>query len=121
MNRTTGTLFILLTVGLSIVTPIQYVYSQEYTRNTCEFGGRVGRVIVKNDSMYPITVKLYHSDNGQIQSTERVNGGEAVDFGYNVGDSWGIQIGGSKVKCVGDISEWRNNTFYVNTSTFYDE
>lgn len=96
-----------------------YGYSQAYTPNTCQFGGRVGRVIFKNDSPYPINVRLYHSDTGGVHATQRVEGGKTFDSGYNVGDSWGIQLGSSKVKCVGDASNWLNSSFYVDTSTFY--
>lgn len=110
-----------LTVGFLSIISVQDVYSQEYTPDTCEFGGRVGRVIVKNDSLYPINVKMYHSDTGRMHSAHKVQGGRTVDVGYNAGDSWGIQLGGSPIKCLGSVAQWRNNTFYVNTTTFYNQ
>jgi hypothetical protein len=101
--------------------PNQEVNVQGYTSKTCEFGGLVGQLIVTNDSLYPINAKLYHSDTGELYSTKRLEGGETLNFGI-VGDSWGIQLGGSKVKCISSIAEWdkKNNTFNVSSSKFYN-
>ena len=90
-----------------------------YTPNTCEFGGRVGKVIFTNDSLYPIRVKIYYSNSGNIYSSQKVKGGATIDFGYNAGDDWGIQLGGSKVKCVGSVAQWENNAFSITVSDFY--
>lgn len=126
MRKFTKSIFTLgaLFVGLNLVASNQHLLAQtsktgNYGNTTCEFGGRVGKVVFKNSSAYPINVKLWHPNSNSIYTTQKVQGNTSIDFGINVGDDWGIQLGSSQVKCIGDVSNWRNNTFNVDSATFY--
>ncbi len=90
-----------------------------YENTTCEFGGRVGGVVFKNESAYPINVKLWHPDNNKIYTTKKVAGNTSVNFGINVGDDWGIQLGSSKIKCIGATATWAKDIFSVSSASFY--
>ena len=90
-----------------------------YPDVSCEFGGRVGTVYFTNNAAYPVSVKLWHPDSVSIHSVKTANAGSTITFDFNVGDDWGIQLGTSKIKCIGNASRWDGRSFVVDTNNFY--
>jgi hypothetical protein len=113
------------TFSLTANENVANVSAAQDTYEPCDFGGRVGRVQFNNKSQYPLKVKLWHSDSKKLFATWNIEGGRTTFLSYdkeriNVGDSWGIQLGSSKVKCVGVVADWRNNVFQVSSTDFYN-
>ncbi len=129
------TISVFLLIGLLIITIWYYWQDFQYkktdvvdtaghTYKPCKFGGRVGKLIVKNNSLYAIDVNLYHPNTARLFVTKRIEGQASIDYtqdypGYGFGDDWGIQLGDSEVKCIGKVSKWENDVFYTSSSTFY--
>jgi len=97
-----------------------------YSDVSCEFGGRVGRVFFDNKSAYPIKVKLWHPDSISVYLSKTVGATSSMYLGdFNVGDDWGIQLGTSRIKCIGnasnfmDSTDWTLEMFYVESRTFH--
>jgi hypothetical protein len=90
-----------------------------YPDVSCEFGGRVGTVYFTNNASYPVSVKLWHPDSISIHAAKTASAGSTVTFDFNVGDDWGIQLGTSKIKCIGNASRWDGRSFVVDTNNFY--
>jgi hypothetical protein len=90
-----------------------------------QFDGRVGKIFVKNTSAYPFKVTLWHPDSETIFhswvlkpiSKEYLHvSGEAI----NIGNDWGMQIGSSRVRSVGDAADWVDNEWRVSPDTFFE-
>jgi hypothetical protein len=86
-----------------------------------EFDGRVGPVIFTNKSLYPVTVKLWHSDNQKVWRTYEIDGGQTIMLAPNIGSSWGIQIGQSQIYSLAKIATWKKGKFYVSTESFWNQ
>ncbi len=91
----------------------------------CEFDGRQGAVFVKNDALYPIRVRIIHADTNQyhpdVKHYWEIEPGKGETIINNVGSDWGIRIGSSKIKCVGNAGTWdkATSTFIISTSSFH--
>ena len=98
--------------------------AQRGTYTPCDFRGMIGTLRFVNDSRLEIKVRLWHSQSRTVFSTWTFGAGEAATLQYkgkpvSLGDDWGIQLGSSKVKCVGTVSGYENKVFEVTTSSFY--
>lgn len=99
--------------------------SNQETYTPCDFGGRVGKIRFTNESGYKINVKLWHPDTKELFATWSVKAGESATLStdgkeINIGDDWGIQLGSSKVKCVGEAALWQSKFFKVTSTNFYE-
>lgn len=121
MKTTSTALPMLLT--LLIVSSVAAVNGGGAT--PCEFDGRQGAVSVKNDALYPIRVRLVHADTNNYYPDGKhfweLKPGETKTIIENVGNDWGVRIGSSKIKCVGNAGIWDHGTrtFRVSTSSFH--
>ena len=68
------------------------------------FKGLIREIIFENTSLYPVTVTLWHPDNGEEFMFCDVKGGTSVKLcnhdrkPIGVGDDWGVQLGYSEIK-----------------------
>lgn len=89
-----------------------------------QFDGRVGEIFVKNTSLYPFKMTLWHPDSESKFRSWVINGTSKKYLSVNgsaisIGNDWGIQIGDSEVKSVDDTSTWTNSEWRVSQNTFF--
>lgn len=89
-----------------------------------QFDGRIGRVSINNTTLYDFTITLWHPDTQSRFSSWVVPGKtkkylEVNEERISVGNDWGIQIGDSEIKSIGDASDWRASEWHVNQNNFY--
>jgi hypothetical protein len=90
----------------------------------CDFKGMIGVISFVNDSNRTIEVTLWHSRTRTVLSSWEFAPGESAYLNYQdnrirIGDDWGIQLGSSRVKCVGSVSSYKDKEFEVTASSFY--
>lgn len=92
------------------------------------FQGTVGHLQITNNSLYPVTITLWHPSNGQVwrqyvllPNSTRV----ARDVGgavASLGDDWGLQIGASPIKPLSRCASFQNGPagrlFVTSTDLF---
>ena len=90
------------------------------------FQGTVGQLRITNNSIYPITISLWHPDNRQVRLRYLVPGNStevALDEAGHaafLGDNWGLQIGDSAIKPLSRCANFQDGPPYArffNTST----
>ena len=90
------------------------------------FDGRVGKIFVKNTSLYEFKVTLWHPDSEAIFKDWVVAGTSKKylqhdDQVIHIGNDWGVQLGESDVKSIGRAAEWVNNEWRLSQGTFFAE
>jgi hypothetical protein len=98
--------------------------AQRGTDMPCDFKRMIGVISFINDSSRNIEVTLWHSRTRTVLSRWEFAPGEAAYLNYQgkrirIGDDWGIQLGSSRVKCVGSVSSYQDREFEVKASGFY--
>lgn len=101
------------------------------------FKGQVGEIIFKNTSLYPVTVTLWHPDNGEefpchpplvvkgCESLKLLSDGKSIP----VGDDWGVQLGyseggviktDSRIKPISQFAKWdeTGRVFHISVELF---
>ena len=98
------------------------------------FKGQVGEIIFKNTSLYPVTVTLWHPDNGEEFASWVVKGCESLKLlsdgkSIHVGDDWGVQLGyseveeikrDSRIKPISQFAKWdeTGRAFHISVELF---
>jgi hypothetical protein len=92
-----------------------------------EFEGRTGQITFENTSLYPVNVTLWHPNNGKAFASWKVDGQQTCrliheDRPITVGDTWGVQLGNSKVRPLSQFAKWdkQNRTFQTSIDLFHD-
>jgi hypothetical protein len=92
-------------------------YYRDSNRLSCASVGHLGRVRFTNNHSYPIVIKLWHPDSASIHTEKTANAGSTITFDDNVGDNWGIQLGSSKIMCIGRSSRWDGGSFLLDAES----
>ncbi|MEN8135226.1 MAG: hypothetical protein ABFS18_06780 [Thermodesulfobacteriota bacterium] len=90
-----------------------------------QFDGRVGKIFVKNTSLYPFKVTLWHPDSEKAYKSWVINGTTKMflsvkEEAINIGNDWGVQLGESEVKSIDDTSLWANNEWRLTQDSFFE-
>ena len=91
------------------------------------FDGRVGRIHFHNDSPYPVTVTLWHPDDGNVYGQWTIAGGATSvlckddDNPVRVGSDWGLQLGDSDIRPLSKVSEWHRPVFDTSVNLFFGQ
>lgn len=100
-------------------TPPQCPSDTKFNGAECRgFDGRVGKMVIKNDSLYPVKVSLWHPDAGKpiLSFTVAAQGSVVTDKG--IGNDWGVQLGTGGVKSLDRIAGWEQGQWILSTSKF---
>lgn len=86
-----------------------------YEGTVCEFGGQIATVLIHNTTPYPITVRLWHPDTNSVATIKHVDGHTTMYLGdgFRVGDDWGVQMGSSSVRCMGNAAYIDEGSFVI--------
>jgi hypothetical protein len=90
-----------------------------------QFDGRVGKIFVKNTSLYEFKVTLWHPDSESIFGSWVFSGTSKKYLkrdgsAFSIGNDWGIQIGDSTIKSIGDVSSWKGNEWRISQDSFFN-
>ena len=88
------------------------------------FDGRIGRGEFTNDENVqgPITLTVWHPDTGQPFRTYDVDSGTTLFLNdpngnpVNMGNNWGVQVGGGQIKPVGVVANFNPGLFAFTTT-----
>ena len=77
------------------------------------FDGRVGRVIVYNDTERPVRLRIYHPDGAGSYPEQEwlLPAGADSLLGEHFGNDWGLQGEQACLSTVGALAHWADGTF----------
>ena len=77
------------------------------------FDGRVGRVVVHNETDRAVRLRIYHPDgDGSHPEHEwTLAGGADSALGDAFGNDWGLRADGACLSTVGSLAGWSDGTF----------
>ncbi len=89
-----------------------------------QFDGRIGKIHVRNNTLYEIKVTLWHPDSAAIFNSWVMSGTskkylKSNNTAINIGNDWGIQLGDSAIKSIGDAANWKGGEWRVTPQSFF--